>query len=54
MILHGVDRDQLMAKHKANHAQVAYADSKETADKAMYVKATTFHEMGIQVHYCGV
>ena len=23
-VLHGVDRDQLMAKHKANHVQVAY------------------------------
>lgn len=54
VILHGVNRDQLMAKHKANHAQVAYGDSKEGADKAMYVKAATFHEMGIQVHYCGV
>jgi len=54
VLLHGVNRDQLMAKHKANHAQVAYADSKESADKAMHAKAAMFHEMGIKVHFCGV
>src|SRR5690242_19581039 len=31
VVLHGVSRDQLMARHKANHAQVAYGDSLESA-----------------------
>ena len=52
-ILHGVSRDQLMARHKANHIQVAYASSGETADKALAAKAAMFAEMGIAVHICG-
>jgi len=38
-----------MAKHKANHAQVAYG-----SDRAMYAKAAMFNEMGIKVHLCGI
>lgn len=53
VVLHGVSRDQLMARHKANHAQVAYGDSVESALKAMHVKAAMFQEMGIKVHICG-
>jgi hypothetical protein len=52
-ILHGVNRDQLMARHKANHIQVVYAPSAETADKALAVKAAMFAELGITVHLCG-
>ena len=52
-VLHGVSRDQLMARHKANHIQVAYAPSAETADKALAAKAAMFAEMGIAVHLCG-
>jgi len=52
-ILHGVSRDQLMARHKANHIQVAYAPSAETADKALAAKAAMFAAMGIAVHLCG-
>jgi len=52
-VLHGVNRDQLMARHKANHIQVAYAPSSEAADKAIAVKAAMFAEMGIAVHICG-
>ena len=33
-VLHGVTRDQMMARHKANHIQVAYADSAARADQA--------------------
>jgi len=54
VVLHGVSRDQLMAKHKANHAQVAYGDSAETADKAMWAKAAMCNELGIKVHVCGL
>ncbi len=52
-ILHGVSRDQLMARHKANHIQVAYAPSAEWADKALAAKVTMFVEIGIAVHLCG-
>jgi hypothetical protein len=52
-ILHGVSRDQFMARHKANHIQVAYAPSPEIADKALAVKAAMLAEMGIAVHICG-
>lgn len=52
-ILHGVSRDQLMARHKANHIQVVYAPSAELANKALTVKVSMFAEMGIAVHLCG-
>jgi hypothetical protein len=52
-VLHGVSRDQLMARHKANHIQVVYAPSAEMADKAFAAKAAMFAEMGILVHPCG-
>jgi hypothetical protein len=52
-VLHGVTRDQLMARHKANHIQVAYAPSAEIADRALAAKAAMFAEMGISVHLCG-
>ena len=52
-VLHGVSRNQLMARHKANHIQVVYAPSAETADKAMAAKAAMLAEMGIAVHLCG-
>jgi hypothetical protein len=52
-VFHGVTRDQLMGRHKANHIQVAYADSAERADQAFAAKAAMLHEMGITVHVCG-
>ena len=52
-VLHGVSRDQLMARHKANHIQVVYAPDASSADKALTVKAAMFNELGIQVHLCG-
>ncbi len=52
-VLHGVGRDQLMARHKANHVQVAYAPDAESADKALVAKAALFHELGLVVHLCG-
>lgn len=52
-VLHGVSRDQLMARHKANHVNVAYAPDAETADRALRVKAALFAELGVQVHLCG-
>lgn len=52
-ILHGVSRDQMMARHKANHIQVVYAPDTATADKTLAVKAAMFAELGIRVHLCG-
>jgi hypothetical protein len=52
-VLHGVSRDQLMARHKANHIQVVYAPSAEIADKALAAKAAMFAELGLTVHLCG-
>lgn len=52
-MLHGVSRDQLMGRHKANHIQVVYAPSAELADKALAAKVAMFAEMGIAVHLCG-
>jgi hypothetical protein len=52
-VLHGVTRDQLMARHKANHIQVAYCPTAEDADKALAAKAAMLEGMGITVHLCG-
>ena len=52
-VTHGVSRDQMMARHKANHLNVAYAPSAAEADKALAAKATMFHELGLRVHLCG-
>jgi hypothetical protein len=53
-VLHGINRDQMMARHKANHIQVAYADDAAGADKALAAKAAMFAELGVKVHVCGV
>lgn len=52
-VTHGVSRDQMMARHKANHINVAYAPSAADADRALAAKAAMLSEMGIQVHLCG-
>jgi hypothetical protein len=52
-VLHGVTRDQMMARHKANHIQVAYAPSSDGADKALAAKAAMFEALGVKVHLCG-
>ncbi|GIX07405.1 MAG: hypothetical protein KatS3mg115_1808 [Candidatus Poribacteria bacterium] len=52
-VLHGITRDQMMARHKANHLQVAYGDSAESADRALAAKAALMADLGIQVHLCG-
>jgi L-fucose isomerase-like protein len=54
VVLHGVSRDQMMARHKANHIQVAYANDETSADDAMIAKAGCFHSMGMDVSLCGV
>lgn len=53
VVLHGITRNQFMARHKANHAQVAYAPDAETADRALLAKAALFARLGVTVHLCG-
>lgn len=52
-VTYGVTRDQMMARHKANHIQVAYANSAAEADKAMLTKAAMANALGMDVHLCG-
>lgn len=53
VVLNGVTRDQFMARHKANHSQIAYAPDAATADKALTAKAAMLGRLGIAVHLCG-
>jgi len=52
-VLHGVSRDQMMAKHKANHIHVVYATNEANAHKACRIKAAAMTELGIEVNFCG-
>ena len=52
-ITYGISRDQMMARHKANHIQVAYANSADEADRAMLAKAALADALGITVRICG-
>ncbi|GAA3614998.1 L-fucose/L-arabinose isomerase family protein [Nonomuraea rosea] len=53
-VLHGVSRDQFMARHRANHLNVAYADDADGAGRALTAKAAAFAELGMHVHLCGI
>ena len=52
-VLHGISRDQMMARHKANHLNVAYAPTAREADMALAAKAAMFDALGVNVHLCG-
>ncbi|HZL45515.1 MAG TPA: fucose isomerase [Opitutaceae bacterium] len=52
-VTYGVSRDQMMARHKANHLQVAYAHTAKQADLALYTKAALAAELGLEVSLCG-
>jgi hypothetical protein len=52
-VLYGVTRDQMMARHKSNHVQVAYVPDAESASRALAVKAAMFRAMGLEVSVCG-
>jgi L-fucose isomerase-like protein len=52
-VFHGIDRDQFMARHRANHVNIAYAPTADEADKALAVKASMLNALGITVHICG-
>ena len=53
VVLHGITRNQFMARHKANHAQVVYAPNAETADHALVAKAAMLDRIGIKVNLAG-
>ena len=52
-VTYGVSRDQMMARHKSNHIQVAYARSAAEADTALLTKAAMADALGMQVALCG-
>ena len=52
-VLKGVTRDQMMARHKANHIHVAYAKTAEEALNAAIAKAALASKLGVNVHWCG-
>ena len=52
-VTYGVSRDEMMARHKANHINVAYATSDKDADKCLYAKAELAKKMGMEVFLCG-
>jgi hypothetical protein len=51
--LRGITRNRFMARHRANHVNVAYAPDSDTAANAFAAKAAMMTEMGLQVHLCG-
>lgn len=53
-ILHGITRDQMMARHASNHIQVVYANSVEEANKCLVAKAAMAETLGIKTWLCGV
>ena len=52
-VTYGVSRDQLMGRHKANHIQVAYANSAAEADRVVAAKAAMAAGLGLEVFVCG-
>ena len=52
-VTYGVSRDQMMARHKANHVQVAYAKDAASADRVALLKAELARNLGIDVSFCG-
>lgn len=52
-VLKGITRDQMMARHKANHIQVVYAPDKAAAKRGLYAKAAAMDELGLKVAICG-
>jgi hypothetical protein len=52
-VTYGVSRDQMMARHQANHVQVAYARDAAAADRCALLKAAVARSLGIEVAFCG-
>ncbi len=52
-VLKGISRDQMMARHKANHIQVVYAPDRDAARRGLIAKAAAMRELGLDVSLCG-
>ena len=52
-VTYGVSRDQFMAKHQANHVQVAYGATAAAADECLMTRAALAQALGIDVNVCG-
>ena len=52
-VFRGISRNQMMARHKANHIQVAYANSEADARRCLHAKAAAAAAMGMTVSLCG-
>jgi hypothetical protein len=52
-VMYGITRDQMMARHKANHIQVAYANGAAEADRVLLAKAAFADALGMEVAVCG-
>jgi len=52
-VLKGITRDQMMARHQANHIQVVYAPGKAAARKGLFTKAAAMQALGLEVSICG-
>jgi hypothetical protein len=52
-VLKGITRDQMMARHKANHIQVVYANDRKSARHGLFAKAAAMEELGLKVSLCG-
>jgi hypothetical protein len=52
-VTYGITRNQMMARHKSNHIQVAYAPDVDGANLALASKAAAFRELGLEVSVCG-
>jgi hypothetical protein len=52
-VTYGVSRDQMMARHQANHIQCVYAKDAAAADEALLAKAAMAEAMGLEVAVCG-
>jgi hypothetical protein len=52
-VFDGISRDSFMARHRANHVNIAYVREGEAAAHALAVKAAMFDTLGVHVHLCG-
>ncbi len=53
LVLQGITRDQMMARHKSNHIQVVYAPDRQAARRGLFAKAAAMKELGLNVSVCG-
>jgi L-fucose isomerase-like protein len=52
-VFDGISRDSFMARHRANHVNIAYAPDGKMAKNALAAKSAMFSALGVKVHFCG-